>query len=363
MADFLERVARMALGVAPAIQPRVESQYAPGAAAPQQTLEREVTLELAAESPVGSRAESPETARSEADGASPADTPNAPTAVRTYPAAPRDLSSEIAPADFETAPHRQRSADLTNLTEAATARVQAPGDIPLLSEMQNPLPPWTMQVLPGTTSGFVEPGASDIDQGRSSPIVGSAATVAREHPSRPAPAIADTSLPRRQPRADVESISEVDAKRAEDAQAMQQIRAREDVPFLDERPNRQRPSAIVEQARPDAAGRSARPEHGRPPRGQPEFEPQEMLVRARIMSPQHGSPERDALIAQHFGSDTRARQHGSEPASLPPTVRITIGRVEVRAMMPPAQPVQTPAIPGPRLSLDEYLRQHSRRPR
>jgi len=51
----------------------------------------------------------------------------------------------------------------------------------------------------------------------------------------------------------------------------------------------------------------------------------------------------------------------SERSSPPPTIRVTIGRVEVRAIMPPAPPTRTkPARPGPALSLEDYLKQRNR---
>jgi hypothetical protein len=42
-------------------------------------------------------------------------------------------------------------------------------------------------------------------------------------------------------------------------------------------------------------------------------------------------------------------------------VRVTIGRIEVRALPPPLQPVEAVAPPSPKLSLDDYLRQHNGR--
>jgi hypothetical protein len=47
------------------------------------------------------------------------------------------------------------------------------------------------------------------------------------------------------------------------------------------------------------------------------------------------------------------------PTSNPPiapTIRVTIGRIEVRAVMPPAMPAKERTRPAPKLSLDEYLR-------
>jgi len=50
-------------------------------------------------------------------------------------------------------------------------------------------------------------------------------------------------------------------------------------------------------------------------------------------------------------------------AAQPPIVRVTIGRIDVRAAAPPAPPPAPKPAPGPRLSLDDYLRQHSGRSR
>jgi hypothetical protein len=51
------------------------------------------------------------------------------------------------------------------------------------------------------------------------------------------------------------------------------------------------------------------------------------------------------------------------PESSAPAIRVTIGRIEVRAITPPPPrpPAQrsTPARPGPELSLDDYLKQHN----
>jgi hypothetical protein len=46
------------------------------------------------------------------------------------------------------------------------------------------------------------------------------------------------------------------------------------------------------------------------------------------------------------------------PESSAPAIRVTIGRIEVRAITPPPVP-PAPARPGPELSLDDYLKQHN----
>ena len=50
------------------------------------------------------------------------------------------------------------------------------------------------------------------------------------------------------------------------------------------------------------------------------------------------------------------------PESSAPAIRVTIGRIEVRAITPPPMPPTQrtlPARPGPELSLDDYLKQHN----
>jgi hypothetical protein len=65
------------------------------------------------------------------------------------------------------------------------------------------------------------------------------------------------------------------------------------------------------------------------------------------------------VIADHRETHPPANE------SAPPVIRVTIGRVEVRAIMPqtPAVERPAPARTSPVLSLDEYLKQHSGRQR
>ncbi|HEX3530697.1 MAG TPA: hypothetical protein VH988_26840 [Thermoanaerobaculia bacterium] len=60
-----------------------------------------------------------------------------------------------------------------------------------------------------------------------------------------------------------------------------------------------------------------------------------------------GGPRQDFSPAA-WTADDRA-----EPE---PTIEITIGRIEVKAPPPPPAPRPRPARPGPRVSLNEYLR-------
>lgn len=61
-----------------------------------------------------------------------------------------------------------------------------------------------------------------------------------------------------------------------------------------------------------------------------------------------------------YGDSTR-----SSGDSAPPVIRISIGRVEVRAVLPPTKPVEraTPARTMPNLSLDEYLKRSEKGPK
>lgn len=47
------------------------------------------------------------------------------------------------------------------------------------------------------------------------------------------------------------------------------------------------------------------------------------------------------------------------PESSAPGIRVTIGRIEVRAITPPPARRTEPARSGPKLSLDDYLKQRT----
>lgn len=78
-------------------------------------------------------------------------------------------------------------------------------------------------------------------------------------------------------------------------------------------------------------------------------------------APTPGTPlvSADAERATPSAAVPRRRAATEETSS--PTIRITIGRVEVRAVAPAPGPAQPPtaARPEPGLSLDDYLRQHN----
>jgi hypothetical protein len=60
------------------------------------------------------------------------------------------------------------------------------------------------------------------------------------------------------------------------------------------------------------------------------------------------------------GSTSRATSEEPTPsAQVAPTIKVTIGRIEVRAILPPAPREKKTALPAPRMSLDDYLKSHS----
>jgi hypothetical protein len=65
-----------------------------------------------------------------------------------------------------------------------------------------------------------------------------------------------------------------------------------------------------------------------------------------------------------FIGQSRAAAPSSEPreqlaANQPPAIHVTIGRVEVRAVMAPGPPPKAATPPGPKISLEEYLKQRN----
>ena len=77
------------------------------------------------------------------------------------------------------------------------------------------------------------------------------------------------------------------------------------------------------------------------------------------VAPRMVRPQLDGSYLERGPQEPRV----AAPESTAPAIRVTIGRIEVRAITPPPPipPAQrtTPARPGPALSLDDYLKQHN----
>ncbi len=68
-------------------------------------------------------------------------------------------------------------------------------------------------------------------------------------------------------------------------------------------------------------------------------------------------PPATSVAAGQRTAPTGAASAPAAPPEAPPVVRVTIGRVDVRAVLPPpVEPPRSPSAPGPLLSLDDYLK-------
>jgi hypothetical protein len=79
-------------------------------------------------------------------------------------------------------------------------------------------------------------------------------------------------------------------------------------------------------------------------------------------APPHGRPEARDLQSETWKSEIRDRRPEigmRRAAEVRPVIHVTIGRVEVRAVQPQPAPLR-PAPPGPKLTLEEYLRQRDK---
>ncbi len=100
-----------------------------------------------------------------------------------------------------------------------------------------------------------------------------------------------------------------------------------------------------------------------PPQRTPSSPLVEVSSRRRPSSP--GRPSsRERPSARPLAPPVRGRRDERVPETPaePPSIRVTIGRVEVRAVSPPP-PAEPPPPAKPRISLDDYLRSHRGRSR
>jgi len=87
----------------------------------------------------------------------------------------------------------------------------------------------------------------------------------------------------------------------------------------------------------------------------PDESPAQQIFRPRVVLSERQTPS--AVEAPTKGD---RRRGAPESATAAPTIRVTIGRVEVRANLPPTAAARSkPARPGPMLSLDDYLKRRN----
>jgi hypothetical protein len=321
MADFLQRVSQMALGAAPAIRPLVASRYAPGA--------QGVEAERPSEEPaLGSPAPARAVAAQSGSAAPALDAPAASHAgsiararARSDLVASHTASPAVAADTLEgprpvgepaVAPARRAAAERLTAPNEAAGPVRVAARAASNDDARDAAVP-----LPAAAAAAVDPqrqsGVSDEPAGLRPPVRLNA---------RPAPTPT--------------SIETADATRA-DRDAAQRDSA---LPTASSLPD------------PDP-GEGIRARAARLHPGPPEFRDQTAQgaeAEAQVTRPYQVTRPHEVA---------RPQEGGSAPER--PVVRVTIGRVEVRAVAPAVPPpLPAPAVSAPRLSLDEYLRQQGR---
>ncbi len=327
MADFLTRLVQRTLSPAPQVRPLVGPMYAPGPALPEpDALEVQEERELRSEEgpPVfhagpgaehTTREDRPRSRLDAADGRPapiPAETPAPPASLPPVDA--------IAAASLQPPPRH----------ETLPSQVGGEAQLPT-SPIEAPVPPVSTARAPTEQTAVRAPG----ERPRPGPLPAEArperipAVEAGAQTSPPGPPPVETSSGRRaRPRAPRPTL---------DAGA-----AREAAPIHAPTARTVQPVRLSEEAR----ALVPEPEVERSPTGEAE-------AGRRIQAVRH----------EAAGSIVARERHARRPAESPaPVIRVTIGRVEVRAVTPPAPAPRAPARPAPALSLDDYLKQQSGRP-
>ena len=355
MSDFLTRASEAALGVSRAVvKPLVASRYAPGRGEP--VLEMETVVDQSTAVGFESTAQSNELA------------PSAVRAALNEPANAREQKSEI----------ETRAVDRVGLSETRGMETLKPLQV---SSRQDELSP-KVQTVEHITEQDVPVSTSSDDR---TPVSVSV---------RPAVAVNESaSEPEGQPTSllvaplSVRSISiEVGETQtaATDTHAPEESETgkRPSVPSFApvERPNLNdgRREVVVEGKLDETVNEAVRAGDDAPRSSNRVNEP--AMVPSRSTEVISTDPERhldhssSSLRDEWNAPDNAARRPVtaraiSETAVIsdrgshdgPPVIRVTIGRIDVRAVAPPSPPVQTAAPTQPKLSLEEYLRQHNGR--
>jgi hypothetical protein len=111
-----------------------------------------------------------------------------------------------------------------------------------------------------------------------------------------------------------------------------------------------RPDAVDEESREQATP-FVRPAAVEPRAGQLETEGETTVVNLEIVPLPHASNRLQPASV---------REGSAQAAAPPPTIEVTIGRIEVRAVTPPVPPPQQRVRESPpKMSLDDYLRANS----
>ena len=113
---------------------------------------------------------------------------------------------------------------------------------------------------------------------------------------------------------------------------------------------------VLPDERPLVSPKTEQPAHWPPTPGQPAAEPTHAPRQQQVSAP-------DILSVMPRNTFERQRPLYLTPAQSLPTIRVTIGRIDVRAVQQTASPSasRSAATPKPALSLDAYLKQQNQR--
>jgi hypothetical protein len=327
MSDFLTRLAARALGIAPQVQPIITPRYAPDADVPGPDL------------PSAQESEPPE------------QDPDAQPSFAPTIHSPRGPGA-----------HHVRGPDPEDNTDtAATGEDAGEADLPDEHRVEQPPTGETaVEPPPSPTDASDPPGAPDVIPGRppSSTEDSPPPPTRAEHEAHPGvrltPPILSTSraarvrsMPEASPATPHSEAS--DGPRREDPSipAAREPGARRGGPRSESRTTRE------EAQRASRATESREPGPERPTEDLPDA--YDAFDRTGTLPPVWDYPERPGSV-EPGGSSSYSLTREDASSRDEPTIRVTIGRIEVRAVSPPAPPPRQTRQPAPEMSLDDYLR-------
>jgi len=335
MSDFLTRLAARALGIAPQVQPIITPRYAPDTGVPGPDL------------PSAQESETPE---QDPDAQPP--TPSsfvAPTIHSPWgPSAPRVRGSD---------PEDNTDASSATGEDTETATDSGEAELPYEHRAeQHPTGETAEEPSPSPTDASDPPGAPDLIPGRPPSLTEDSppSPTRAEHEAHPEPGVRPTPPIHSTSRStQVRSISEVSTETppSEASDEPPSILAGREPGVRRDSP---RSAGLTTQ---EQTQRTSRTTEGREP--DPGL-PTANLPDAYEASEHTGTPP----VRDHPERSESVELGGSTSYSTPenafsrdePTIRVTIGRIEVRAVSPPAPPPRRTKQPAPKMSLDDYLR-------